>query len=110
MKVVIPRTVCRVKKMVFSTPRGQYEGYDQTIGGEKTSDDPFQVSNNEFHGGYTCGQHVLTKVAKVGKNSHNFEVQKIAVIQAKSVFYRKKSIFSKLESEDAKLCWWIEQP
>ena len=76
--------------MVFSTPRGQYEGYDQTIGGEKTSDDPFQVSNNEFHGGYTCGQHdVLTKVAKIGKNSHNFEVQKIAVIQAKSVFYRK---------------------
>ena len=110
MKVVIPRTACRDKKMVFSTPRGQYECYDQTIGGEKTSDDPFQVSNNEFDGGYTCGQHELTKVAKVGKNSHNFEVQKIAVIQAKSVFYRKSSIFSKLESEDAKLCWWIEQP
>ena len=37
--------------MVFPTPQGQYEGgYDQTIGGEKTSDDPFQVSNNEFMG------------------------------------------------------------
>ena len=96
--------------MFFLWPLSQYEVYDHKIWGEKTSDDPFQVSNNEFHGGHTCGQHVLTKVAKVGKNSHNFEVQKIAVIQAKSVFYRKKTIFSKLESEDAKLCWWTEQP
>ena len=76
MKVVISRINCR-EKMFFSTPPDEYEGYDQTIGGEKTSDDPFQVSNNEFHGGHTCGQHVLTKVAKIGKNSYNFEVQKI---------------------------------
>ena len=83
--------------MVFSTPRGQHEGYGQTIGGEKTSDDPFQVANNEFYGGYTCGQHVLTKVAKVGKNSHNFEVQKIAVIQAKLIFFIEKVDFFKTE-------------
>ena len=41
------------------------------------------------------GQHVLTKVAKVGKNGHNFEVPKIAVIQAKSVFYWKSRFFQK---------------
>ena len=68
MKVVILRTYYRVKKMVFLLPRSQYEVYDHKIWGEKTSDDPFQVSNVNFLGGWACGQHVLTKVTKVGKN------------------------------------------
>ena len=45
MKVVIPTSYLRGKKKVFLWPRSQYEVYDHKIVGEKTPDDPFQVSN-----------------------------------------------------------------
>ena len=58
------------EKMVFLRPRSQYEVYDHKIWGEKTSDDPFQVSNGKFLGGWACGQHELTKVTKVWKKRY----------------------------------------
>ena len=75
LKVVIPRTVCRHEKMVFSTPRSQYEGYGHDIWGERTSDDPFQVSNVKLFGGSTLGQQLLTKVSRMSKNAL-FELNK----------------------------------
>ena len=66
--MVIPTTYYSREKMGFLLPRSQYEVYDHKIWGENTSDDPFQVSNVNFLGGWACGQHVLTKVTKVGKN------------------------------------------
>ena len=56
LKVVIPTTSCRHEKMVFSTPLSEYKVYDQNISKEKTSDNPFQVSNIICAGGDTCGQ------------------------------------------------------
>ena len=67
LNVVIPTTYLGGKKMVFLTPRSQYEVSNYNIWGERTSDDPFQVSNVKFHGGSTCGQQMLTKVAEIGK-------------------------------------------
>ena len=103
MKVVIPRTACSGKKNDFSTP-------EDNIYGKDTSGGPFQSPDNDLSRDSVRSQHEWTEDEKLVKNSHNFEAQKIAVIQAKSVFYRKNRFFSKLESEDAKLCWWIEQP
>ena len=60
MKVVIPRTPGRGKNS-FSTPQSNYEDYDQTVWGEKPSDDFFQVSNVEIHG----GQQVLTNNERI---------------------------------------------
>ena len=67
MKVVIPTTSCSRKKKVFSTPLSQYEVCDQNIWKEKTSDNPFQVSNIICDGGYTCGQQLLTEVVEIVK-------------------------------------------
>ena len=50
---------------VFLLPRNQYEVYDHKIWGEKTSEDPFQVSNVKFYEESTCGQQVLTNVEKM---------------------------------------------
>ena len=67
MKVVIPTTYVGHEKMVFSTPLSEYKVYDQNISEEKTSDNPFQVSNIICDGGYTCGQQLLTEVVEIDK-------------------------------------------
>ena len=67
MKVVIPTTYVGHEKMVFSTPLSEYKVYDQDIWKEKTSDNPFQVSNIICDGGYTCGQQLLTEVVEIVK-------------------------------------------
>ena len=43
MKVVIPRTVCREKNKVFSSPRSQYWWYDQTFWDGKPHVHAFEV-------------------------------------------------------------------
>ena len=58
------------KKYLFLTPRSQYEVSDHDIREERSSDDPFQVSNLKFHGGSTCGQQALTKVTKIMKKRY----------------------------------------
>ena len=47
---------------------------------ERSSDDPFQVSNLKFHGGSTCGQQALTKVTKIMKKRY------LKASQAKAFF------------------------
>ena len=58
------------KKIAFSDPRSQYEVSDHDIREERSSDNPFQVSNLKFHGGSTCGQQALTKVTKIMKKRY----------------------------------------
>ena len=49
MKVVIPSFLCREKNMVFSTPRSEYESYDQTVWGKKGPNKFLQVPNVGLH-------------------------------------------------------------
>ena len=89
MKVVIPSTLCRKKKNVFFTPRSQYEVCGYNISGEATSDRCLQTPNNDLGRDSVCSYQEFTKVENLVKNSHDTETQKIAVIQAKLIFYRK---------------------
>ena len=75
------------------------------------------ISSDPPISNFMGGQHVVNscclKLRFLGEMTifkACFSSVKIAVIQAKSVFHRKKSIFSNLKGEDAKLYWWIEQP
>ena len=67
MKVVIPSTACRHKKMVFSTPHDEFciSGHD--IWGEGTSDRYLQAPKIYLVISHTCGQHALTKVVQKAK-------------------------------------------
>ena len=67
MKVVIPSTACRHKKMVFSTPHDEFciSGHD--IWGEGTSDRYLQAPKMYLVISHTCGQHELTKVVQKAK-------------------------------------------
>ena len=49
VKVVIPSSYPRRKKMVFSTPRSEYESYDQTVWGKKGPNKFLQVPNVGLH-------------------------------------------------------------
>ena len=84
--MVIPTTYYRDEKLVFLSPRSQYEVYDHKIGGEDTSNSPFQSPNNNSNEDLVRSEQESTKVEKLVKNMDNFEAQKIAVIQAKQFF------------------------
>ena len=49
LKEVIPSFLCREKNMVFSTPRSEYESYDQTVWGKKGPNKVLQVPNVGLH-------------------------------------------------------------
>ena len=68
MKVVIPTTYCRDKKIGLCPPFCEYWVCDRDIDGERSSNRPFQVSNINFRVDATCGQQLLTKVDKIAKN------------------------------------------
>ena len=68
MKVVIPTTYCRGKKIGLCTPLCEYWVCDRDIDGERSSNRPFQVSNINFQIGDTCSQQLMTKVGKLAKN------------------------------------------
>ena len=64
MKVVIPSTHCRHKKMVFSTPRDEFWIFWRDIWEEGTWDRYWQAPKLPLVVSHTYGQHdVLTKVA-----------------------------------------------
>ena len=68
--MVIPSSYYRRKKwpfLVFLSPRSQFEVPDPNIWWKTTSDNPFQVPNIKLLLGIACGQHALTKVAKLVK-------------------------------------------
>ena len=75
--------------MFFSTPRNQYEVCDHNILGEATSDRCLQTLNNDLDRDSVCSYQEFTKVENLVKTRHDTETQKIAVIQAKLIFYRK---------------------
>ena len=56
MKVVIPRTVCREKNKVFSTPRSHFKTPHQTLWGKKSPNNPLQAPNVKIAVGPTSGQ------------------------------------------------------
>ena len=66
LKVVIPRTFCRVK-IWFSGPPKSVLGLRPTR--LRTLDDFFQTPNVKFYVGSTCGQQMLTK-GKKNKKVH----------------------------------------
>mgnify|MGYP003330159064 CR=1 FL=1 len=69
MKVVIPITYCRGKKIGLCPPFCEYWVYDQDIDGERGSNRLFQVSNINFWREDKCDQQLsLTKVGKLAKN------------------------------------------
>ena len=67
MKVVIPSTACRDKKMVFSTPRDEFCISWSDIWEEGTWDRYLQAPKLHLVISHTYGQHVLTKVAQSAK-------------------------------------------
>ena len=68
MKVVIPTTYCRGKKIGLYPPFCEYWVFDCDIDGERSSNRPFQDSNTNFQIGDTCSQQLMTKVGKLAKN------------------------------------------
>ena len=66
MKVIIPRTVCREKNKVFSTPRSHFKTPHQTLRGKKIPNDPFQDSNVKSAVRSTSGQQLLNIGVKNG--------------------------------------------
>ena len=68
LKVVIPSFLCREKNMIFSTPRSEYESYDQTFWGKNIPNKFLQIPNVGLHVRWTCGQHTLTKWEKMLNN------------------------------------------
>ena len=68
MKVVIPTTYLRDKKIGLCPPFCEYLVCDRDIDGERSSNRPLQVSNINFRIDDTSGQQVLTKVGKLAKN------------------------------------------
>ena len=68
MKLVIPTTYCRGKKIGLCPPFCEYWVCDCDIDGETGSNRPFKVSNINFWIHDTCGQQLLTKVVEVAKN------------------------------------------
>ena len=67
MKVVIPSTACRDKKMVFSTPHDEFSISWWDILGKGTWDRYLQAPKLYLVISYTYGQRVLTKVAQNAK-------------------------------------------
>ena len=73
LKVVIPRTFCRVK-IWFSGPPKSVLGLKPTR--LRTLDDFFQTPNVKFYVGSTCGQQMLTKGKKTKQKSTSFSTKK----------------------------------
>ena len=90
LKVVIPSFLCREKNMVFSTPRSEYESYDQTVWGKKGPNKFLQVPDVGLHVWWACGQHALTKCEKMLK---------------KRWFYAKNQRFLRIFSHLVNACW-----
>ena len=65
MKVVIPSTACRDKKMFFSTPPMMSLGFLDVIFWENGRD--LQAPKIYLVISHTCGQHALTKVVQKAK-------------------------------------------
>ena len=72
--------------MFFSTTRGEYWSYDQTVGGEKSPNKFLQAPNVGLHVWWTCGQHALTKSEKIVNETLIF-TRKINVFSAFFRFY-----------------------
>ena len=114
MKVVIPSTNYRHKKMVFSSHKASNDPMTKTFALGRLQVTPFNPPLSKrsrvSHLSNTSWPK-LSFLQKMGKKCLYFWSQKIAVIQAKLFlikFFRKKSNFSMFKNKNIKLCLWIE--